>query len=90
MLEEEHLECPPDLIAEVLSPSTRQNDLTYKRELYQRQGVATYLIVDPDAKTIRQLTLPPDGIYESADATSKIKFMICNGCEIEVESKRLF
>lgn len=29
---EKHLHQPPALVAEILSPSTRQNDLTYKRE----------------------------------------------------------
>ena len=87
---EKHLESPPDLIGEVLSPSTRKNDLTYKRELYQSQGVRNYLIVDPDAKTIQQLTLSPDGVYESAESVSKIKVTVCDGCEIEVESQKLF
>ena len=45
---EGHLQSPPALIAEILSPSTRQNDLTYKRELYASQGVGIYLIVDPE------------------------------------------
>src|SRR6056297_974137 len=66
---EKHLEQPPTLVAEILSSSTRQNDLTYKRELYQSQGVRTYLIVDPDTRTIQQLTLSSDGTYESNDAT---------------------
>lgn len=40
----------PDWVCEVLSPSTRQVDLTDKREIYQREGVKHLWLIDPDAK----------------------------------------
>jgi len=82
---EKHLEQAPALIAEILSPSTRQNDLTYKRDLYASQGVETYLIVDPDAKTMEQLSLGQDGNYESVDASTHLKVTLCDDCAIEVD-----
>jgi Uma2 family endonuclease len=42
----------PDLVVEVLSPSTRANDLGVKRELYMRSGVRELWLVDPDARTV--------------------------------------
>lgn len=42
----------PDLVIEILSPSTARRDRTVKRELYRRHGVAEYWIVDPDAKQV--------------------------------------
>lgn len=42
----------PDLVVEILSPSTAVRDRDLKRRLYQRQGVAEYWIVDPDAAAV--------------------------------------
>ncbi len=87
---EKHLEQAPTLIAEILSPSTRQNDLTYKRDLYASQGVGTYLIVDQDAKTIEQLSLRQDGSYESVDVTTRLELTLCDHCAIGVDLESLF
>jgi len=40
------------LAVEVVSPSSARGDRLTKRKLYQRQGVATYWIVDPDARLV--------------------------------------
>ena len=44
------IEGAPDLVVEILSPSTSAKDLTRKRWVYQAAGVPEYLIVDPDAR----------------------------------------
>ena len=46
------IEGPPDLVVEVLSPSTRLRDLGVKRERYRLYGVPEYWAVDPDRRTI--------------------------------------
>jgi Uma2 family endonuclease len=43
-----NLQGPPDLVIEILSPSTKARDRTLKRELYERVGVQEYRVVDPD------------------------------------------
>ena len=42
----------PELVVEILSPSTLKYDLGKKMELYLAYGVKEYWIVDPHAKTI--------------------------------------
>lgn len=42
----------PDLVVEVLSPSTMRNDKTYKKEVYARCGVREYWLVSPDEKSV--------------------------------------
>ncbi len=51
-LVEEGIRGAPDLVVEILSPKTAERDRTIKKKLYQRQGVAQYWIVDPDAETV--------------------------------------
>ena len=47
----------PDWVCEVLSPSTRQLDLTEKRALYAREVVRHLWFVDPDARTLEAFEL---------------------------------
>ncbi len=41
----------PDLVIEILSPNTRNLDLTIKYRVYEEKGVLEYWIVDPKMKT---------------------------------------
>lgn len=47
----------PDLVIEVISPSSQEMDRTLKFKLYERYGVREYWIVDPDAQTIEIFVL---------------------------------
>lgn len=42
----------PDLVVEVLSPSTRKKDMGLKLHKYANAGVREYWLVDPDKKTV--------------------------------------
>lgn len=42
------IEGPPDVVIEILSPSTRGNDTFLKKTSYAKYGVAEYWIVDPE------------------------------------------
>ena len=53
----------PDLVVEILSPSTSANDWGYKKDLYERHGVKEFWLVDPYAKQVIVMLLK-DGRYE--------------------------
>ncbi len=46
----------PDLVVEILSPSTEHYDRGRKQEIYGRLGVREYWIVDPQAETVEVLS----------------------------------
>jgi Uma2 family endonuclease len=49
---EKNIQGAPDLIVEVLSPSTRRTDILVKSRIYARFGVVHYWVVDPDIDRI--------------------------------------
>ncbi|MBQ7477129.1 MAG: Uma2 family endonuclease [Selenomonadaceae bacterium] len=53
----------PDMVVEVLSPSTRTRDLTIKKDIYESNGVKEYWIVDPYMRTVDVYILR-NGKYE--------------------------
>ena len=53
----DNIQGAPDLVIEVLSPSTAHRDRTFKRALYARHGVGEFWMVDTDARTIEVLLL---------------------------------
>jgi Uma2 family endonuclease len=55
----------PDLIVEVLSPSTSKRDLNLKFNLYETSGVKEYWVVYPSDKAVTVFLLQPDGKYDA-------------------------
>ena len=55
ILGEKKVEGAPDLIVEILSPSTGYYDLTHKKSIYESSGVKEYWLIDPQERSIEVL-----------------------------------
>jgi len=51
------VEGAPDLVVEILSPSTRKRDKVVKAAAYAKHQVSEYWLVDPEARTLEQYRL---------------------------------
>ncbi|MDR1762651.1 MAG: Uma2 family endonuclease [Dysgonamonadaceae bacterium] len=79
----------PDLVVEVLSPSTRKNDLNDKYLLYEKAGVKEYWVIAPSKdKDVTVFLLQDDGKYAPGqfyDEHSLIPVKSLPGLEIRAE-----
>lgn len=57
----------PDLVVEILSPSTSRKDLNEKFRLYEKHGVREYWIVDPVGKWLCVYCLGAEGRYDEGE-----------------------
>jgi Uma2 family endonuclease len=75
----------PDLVVEILSPSTALRDKTVKFDLYQKHGVREYWLVDPEARYIEVWKLRDgqfvhSGVYGPGDQfTSDVLEQVVTG-----------
>lgn len=51
----------PDLVVEVVSPSTRARDTVHKLRAYYRAGVPWYWLIDSETLTVCEYQHTPDG-----------------------------
>jgi Uma2 family endonuclease len=79
----QYLTRAPVVVFEVISPATARKDRGLKFDLYQREGVAYYVIVDPDTATARLFVLNEHRRYASPgdhhDTTFEFEF---DGCRV--------
>ena len=54
----------PDMIVEIVSPSTAKKDITEKFNLYEESGVKEYWIVYPKDKAVQVFLLQNNGKYD--------------------------
>jgi Uma2 family endonuclease len=75
---------PPDLVVEVLSPSTRGTDQVRKMALYAKSGVPEYWIADPDCRSLTIHVLE-DGQYRPVqpDEDGKLASRVLEGLRVD-------
>lgn len=77
----------PDLIVEIVSPSSVSYDVIEKRAIYERYGVKEFWLVFPQEKAVEVLTLE-NGVYKpwkSAKKTGTIQSKVVEGFGVELK-----
>ena len=81
----------PVLIFEILSKSTRLKDTGLKFELYEREGVEYYAIVDPEQGVAKVYRLNSEGRYvKLADASDEAVDFTLSECDITFEFSKIW
>ena len=84
-LDEKGCNGAPDMVIEILSPSTARHDRFVKFRLYQKYGVREYWIVDPETKTVQAHVLDEGRFYTTIYAdTDDIQVHVLEGCTINL------
>ena len=66
----------PDLVIEILSPSTSKRDLELKRQVYEKRQVPAYWIVDPNAQRIAVFDLTEGRYVERGSFHDQIDYAV--------------
>jgi Uma2 family endonuclease len=86
--EGEFLRVVPDLIVEILSPSTASHDRGEKRAIYERNGVREYWLVDSRARELVVFTLHA-GRFDAGQVCAEgavFRSEILTGLEVDIRS----
>jgi Uma2 family endonuclease len=84
-IKKQFLDFPPDVVVEILSPSTALRDRNTKFDLYQQEGVKYYLIVDVEKEQFSLYELQNDEYKPVQQDFSKPYVFVFNSkCKISV------
>ena len=86
-LKERHIIGAPELVVEIISPTSETHDRYRKLAAYARAGVPEYWIVDPDSRTVEVLLLESgkylsQGVYRGK---ATLPSLVVPGLAVEVE-----
>jgi Uma2 family endonuclease len=86
-LDERGCNGPPDLVIEILSPSTASYDCIYKLRKYEKARVREYWIVAPETKAVVVYVLE-DGRYAVTgyEEPEKVPVSVLEGCVIDLQA----
>jgi len=84
---EKKIEAAPDLVIEILSPSTAYYDLRHKKRIYEKSGVKEYWIVDPMEKGLEayENVNGEFKVFSQAQEKDRVKSKLLEGFGVELE-----
>ena len=65
----------PELVVEILSPGTKNFDLTKKKKIYEKSGIQEYWVVDPRTKIAVGFKLVEKKFVEFKNETKRNKYV---------------
>lgn len=90
-LDEKGCKGTPDMIVEILSPSTGKMDKVIKFNKYEKSGVKEYWILEPDLKLVSVFLLQPSGRYGRPEMyTDENKTKVSIFPDLEIDLKTVF
>ena len=78
------VEGPPDLVIEILSPSTHAYDEGHKAKLFAEAGVPEFWLADPFAGTLRVFVLIDGAYHEVPHEHSVVRSVVLPGLAVDV------
>lgn len=81
----------PELIFEILSPSTSLKDRHIKYEIYESQGVQYYVIVDIDLRSADVFELKNKKYFKKTEAKNDIvNFILDKDCSLDFDFSKIW
>jgi Uma2 family endonuclease len=90
IITERAIEGVPDLVVEILSPTTSRTDRVTKAQIYARHAVPAYWIVDPDQESIEIYLLDGDVFRPAATLQGAIPTVALPFKELEIAARDVF
>ena len=84
------VEGAPDLVIEILSPTTSRSDRVTKAQIYARHKVPAYWIVDPELETVEIYLLNVDSYRLTATLQGEIPMPVPPFADLKFAAKDLF
>lgn len=88
IIENDGIHGAPDMVIEILSPSTAYYDIRKKFRIYEKAGVKEYWIVDPEMKSVELFSLTEQGTFLLSAGHTELRIAssgILSGFEISLE-----
>jgi Uma2 family endonuclease len=87
IIEPQRINGAPDIVIEILSPSTAYYDLRKKLKIYEKHGVREYWIVDPESKSVEvhENKESKFRIVQEVEGEGKVKSSVLEGFEVELK-----
>lgn len=90
-IEKPFLDFPPELVVEVLSPSTASKDRLFKFNLYQQQRVPYYLILDPVAEEVEVYALQEETYQlQQQGHAFRLSFTFDGNCKADIDFEKIW